>query len=146
MSCNRNRKLLSSLELSELMALSSSDSEYVPSGGDDDSIISSDDDIMDEGNGTVEHLADTSASASELEPEGRLPIDEKTETSPSLDAIIWNANYTNGRNFTPKLKIPAQKEGLVLADLSRASTEFDIFMKLFPRSLFIHIASFTNED
>ncbi|KAG5870915.1 hypothetical protein JTB14_004137 [Gonioctena quinquepunctata] len=54
----------------------------------------------------------------------------------------WSVNV---ENFQPKYSIPPEESGLVVANISRGATAIQCFLKLFPRSLFMRIASYTNQ-
>ncbi|KAG5899910.1 hypothetical protein JTB14_002462 [Gonioctena quinquepunctata] len=54
----------------------------------------------------------------------------------------WSVNV---EIFQPKYSIPPEESGLVVANISRGATAIQCFLKLFPRSLFMQIASYTNQ-
>ncbi|KAG5887663.1 hypothetical protein JTB14_037661 [Gonioctena quinquepunctata] len=54
----------------------------------------------------------------------------------------WSVNV---ENFQPKYSIPPEESGLVVANISRGATAIQCFLKLFPKSLFMQIASYTNQ-
>nr|CAH7745803.1 unnamed protein product [Callosobruchus chinensis] len=61
----------------------------------------------------------------------------------SVEVDTWNLV---DNSFCPRFGVPPGKDGnILLRNISRSSTELDIFLKLFPRSLFMVIAEHTNE-
>ncbi|KAF2366344.1 PiggyBac transposable element-derived protein [Trinorchestia longiramus] len=62
------------------------------------------------------------------------------EQEENTESFSWTCD---NENFIPRKSVPTFKETVVTADVNRSSSEFDIFMKLFPRSLFLQIAHYT---
>lgn len=56
------------------------------------------------------------------------------------DSIVW---FNNDGSFTPRCSVFDEKN--VTTSLSRDLSEVEIFLKLFPKSLFLYIAQCTNE-
>ena len=68
-------------------------------------------------------------------------VEHEEATNIQLSDIQWGPV---DQNFTPRKTIPVERKGLPTVDIDRSSTELDVFLKLFPRSLLIHIADCTN--
>lgn len=75
-------------------------------------------------------------------------FEEEEISNPHTDAptapfcVSWRDPSSN---FKPKLTVPNERKGVVTLNVDRGAREIDVFLKLFPRSLFMHIASCTNE-
>ncbi|KAG5882968.1 hypothetical protein JTB14_037321 [Gonioctena quinquepunctata] len=54
----------------------------------------------------------------------------------------WSVNV---ENFQPKYSIPPEESSLVVANISRGATAIQYFLKLFPKSISMQIASYTNQ-
>lgn len=64
-------------------------------------------------------------------------------TSSASDNIIWNSVP---QNYTPRIQLPtARNTEILLNSINSQSTEIDIFLKLFPKSLYMFISQCTNE-
>lgn len=61
------------------------------------------------------------------------------------DAVIHWYDIKDIANFQPRKVVPTFRNAVILARLDRSSSKFEIFSKLFPRSLFIYIAQNTNK-
>lgn len=85
-------------------------------------------------------LVSTFGSASTSNTSGKK--NNGSMSSSSNDNVIWS-NVKD--NFEPRKSIPPLRECLILADVNRSSSELHVFLKLFPKSLFIFIAQCTNK-
>ncbi|KAG5861133.1 hypothetical protein JTB14_017912 [Gonioctena quinquepunctata] len=94
-------------------------------------------------------------------PQDLYESDDQSEQEDEIDTL----NYSNSRpakatpkatpekykwsvnveNFQTKYLIPPEESGLVVANISRCVTAIQCFLKLFPRSLSMQIASYTNQ-
>lgn len=115
------------------------------------------DDILAIINSSDSDVSDFSASDSEYIPDSENEVDE----SPSEDdevtdidnAIVLSSESSNlpvvwgepSVLFRPRFSITEDVEPILLAQISRNATEFEVFKCIFPESLFIFIAQCTNE-
>ncbi|XP_068209199.1 piggyBac transposable element-derived protein 4-like [Palaemon carinicauda] len=109
-------------------ALVEDDDDYEPSDADSD--------------GTNNSSSDESQDDTVTEEE-----DLEAPTSPENDSYrrmeyVWTKDTTN---FVPKHDIPDKHDCIVTMSVTRASSELEIFLRLFPKSLFLQIAHYTNE-
>lgn len=83
-------------------------------------------------------------SESEEEPEKSEEEPEATQQDDKYVPSIFNWQ-TITDNFRSRFKPPEEENGIVLLDVARDSSELDVFLKIFPRSMFIDIADCTNK-
>ncbi len=85
--------------------------------------------------------ANTPMNLSSHEIDERTSNVENTNNNVNEPTFSWTVNQDN---FIPRINIPAKRDCVVMADVDRSTAAIDIFLKLFPRSLFIQISHFTN--
>lgn len=65
-----------------------------------------------------------------------------TGNTTQIDSFSWSCNVAN---FTPKRILPVENDSVVTLNLNGSCTTLDVFLKLFPKSLFMQISHFTNK-
>lgn len=81
-----------------------------------------------------EHLNDEGTEGEDVSAE---------EDIPEQDVVLLWKEPT--KNFKPRMKLPEKTEGVVQLNLTRECSELDVFLKIFPLSVFTHIADCTNK-
>ena len=132
-----SKRKLTEEEIKDL--LEEDDDMYEPSDTDsDETSDSSEGEESEDDTDTEEETLDDTVT----EEEDLQTVSSPVNASPRRMAYVWTEDTTN---FMPKHNIPDKQDCIVTMNATRASSELDIFLKLFPKSLFLQIAHYTNE-
>lgn len=115
------------------LSVSDSDDSYRPS--DDNNVprhfvVSGDDSEASSSDGTLQ--------------DEEIPTPEQVSLQPSTAnrPTVWSVPKNS---FAPRLNVTNDRATVILARLDQSSSEFDSFMQVFPRSLFIYTSQCTNQ-
>ncbi|KAK9688344.1 Transposase IS4 [Popillia japonica] len=118
---------LNNISESESEPFSPSESEYEPSD------IEDKDEQCNLGN-----VDDSDEMSTDEEEKALVEADD----NPAITSVLWKEPHVTLRS---RLTAPGERKGVLTLDANRSAREIDIFLKLFPRSLFMHIAACANE-
>ncbi|XP_067633973.1 uncharacterized protein [Eurosta solidaginis] len=124
---------------------SASESSYVPSDDDDE-----------DAEVPLANAKYVNKSGDDTSPESEMDDDDGQDIGDQLNSLencedqslgnkcSWT-KFDAGVIFEPKYIMPVEKGHEVLIDIPHCASEFDVFRKLFPESLYIRIAECTNQ-
>ncbi|XP_039967518.1 piggyBac transposable element-derived protein 4-like [Bactrocera tryoni] len=153
-----SKKSLSQKELERVVESLSdfsagSSDEYEPSEDETDSSFEdSEEETASENENECEYIQGDFQESSTSHP-AQNPLHDSEDSSTESEAECFQPNIINrifdwfepSDSFRPAKTIPLQRSSEILIDVSKQSTAMEIFHKLFPHSLYLHIVACTNQ-